>query len=212
MSNVLRYVVKYILRNPKSILSAQIRLLVPVAFFSAFVNNTPLVALMIPVVQNWSGSCGLNVSKLLMPLSYAAIMGGTCTIIGTSTNIIVQGLAQQVDPTMNLGFFEIGIVGVPVLIIGLIYMILFSPCLLPNAKPDDISTSGANIVPISNPEGNPNQRRTYTSTLTVTSVCNNFDQSQKSYPTLIFFSELEYGRENRGGIRLNEIERPYLVS
>lgn len=168
MSDVLRYLVKYILRNPSRLVYAQIRLLIPVAFLSAFINNTPIVAMMIPVVQSWSRQCGLKVTKLLMPLSYAAILGGTCTIIGTSTNIIVQGLAQTEDPTMELGFFEIGWVGIPVTIISIIYMLIFSPFLLPNNDPDDIET-GPTLI--EKPNGtNPNQRRQYTTTLTLTSV------------------------------------------
>ena len=76
LSDVLRYVVKYLLRQPKSLTIALIRLCVPVAVVSAFINNTPVVAMMIPVVQNWGVQCGLPVSRLMMPLSYAAIMGG----------------------------------------------------------------------------------------------------------------------------------------
>lgn len=81
MSDILKYVVKYVLRHPKSLAVAQIRLLFPVAFLSGFINNTPIVALMIPVVQSWSTQCGFSVSKLLLPLSYAAIIGGNIFII-----------------------------------------------------------------------------------------------------------------------------------
>ena len=145
------------------------RLLLPVAFLSAFINNTPIVAMMIPVVQNWSRQCGLKVTKLLMPMSYAAILGGTCTIIGTSTNLIVQGLAQTEDPDMSLGFFEIGWVGIPVACISMIYMFIFSHFLLPSHDPDDME-AGPTLVETKT-EGNPNQRRLYTTTLALTSVC-----------------------------------------
>ena len=76
MSDVLKYVVKYVLRHPKSLIIAQVRLLIPVTVLSGFINNTPLVALLIPVVQSWSNQCGFSASQLLMPLSFAAIIGG----------------------------------------------------------------------------------------------------------------------------------------
>lgn len=164
--------VKYVLRNPSKLIWAQVRLLLPVAFLSAFINNTPIVAMMIPVVQNWSRQCGLKVTKLMMPLSFAAILGGTCTIIGTSTNLIVQGLAQTEDENMELGFFEIGKVGIPVGLISLLYMFVFSPFLLPNQDPDDIE-AGPTLVESEKEEAKPNQRRMYSVTLTLTKVYNN---------------------------------------
>ena len=157
--------VKYVLRSPKRLLWAQLRLLIPVAFLSAFINNTPIVAMMIPVVQSWSRQCGLKVTKLLMPMSFAAILGGTCTIIGTSTNLIVQGLALEQDPTIQIGFFEIGWVGIPVAVVSMFYMLVTSPFLLPNSDPDDIE-AGPTLV--EGNKGSPNQRRMYTCTLTLT--------------------------------------------
>ncbi len=65
--------------------------MIPVAFISAFMNNTPLVAMMIPVTADWAKKYNVPVSKLMMPLSFAAILGGCCTKIGTSTNLVVAG-------------------------------------------------------------------------------------------------------------------------
>lgn len=94
LTNGLEYVMKYVLRNPSSLRMALVRLMFPVAIISAFLNNTPVVAMMIPVLENWGRRSNISPSKLLIPLSYAAIMGGTCTLIGTATNLVVVGLAQ----------------------------------------------------------------------------------------------------------------------
>ncbi|MBD3268098.1 SLC13 family permease, partial [bacterium] len=88
----INWIVQSILGTPKSLLSAQIRLMAPVMGMSGFLNNTPVVAMLIPAVREWAKKCDLPVSRLLIPLSYAAILGGTCTLIGTSTNLVVNGL------------------------------------------------------------------------------------------------------------------------
>jgi Na+/H+ antiporter NhaD/arsenite permease-like protein len=77
--------------------------MVPVMGASAFLNNTPVVAMFIPIVREWCRLTRISPSKLFIPLSYAAVLGGACTLIGTSTNLLVQGLlleAQKTDPTM----------------------------------------------------------------------------------------------------------------
>ena len=86
--------------HPKSLLVAQSRILPPVAFGSAFLNNTPLVAMMIPVIRDLSKSCKLPATRLYIPLSYASILGGTCTLIGTATNLVVAGMVLD---TLNRG-------------------------------------------------------------------------------------------------------------
>src|SRR5690606_13226871 len=82
-----------LLGRPTSVPSAIARLMVPVTAMSAFLNNTPIVAMLVPVVEDWAKRTGIAVSKLMIPLSYGAILGGMCTLIGTSTNVIVYGLA-----------------------------------------------------------------------------------------------------------------------
>lgn len=122
-----------LLGRPKSTVSAQTRLMVPIAFVSAFLNNTPVVSVMIPIVQRWAAAINVSPQQLLVPLSYASILGGTCTLIGTSTNLVVKGLMDDRYPggKYTIGLFDLGMYGVPVLFIGLTYILLASPCLLP---------------------------------------------------------------------------------
>ncbi|MCC5793355.1 MAG: SLC13 family permease [Chromatiales bacterium] len=113
----------------------QLRLMLPVMGISAFINNTPVVAAFIPMVSEWARKFRMSPSRLMMPLSYAAIFGGTCTLIGTSTNLVVNGLLID-DPTQRgLGFFEIAWVGVPVALIGICWVLVTSRWLLPERLP-----------------------------------------------------------------------------
>jgi len=109
------------------------RLLLPSAGASAFLNNTPIVAMLVPAVSRWSQRVGRSVSRYLMPLSFAVILGGTLTLIGTSTNIVVSGLMEGsgMEP---MGFFEIAKLGLPVVIAGLALLILLAPRLLPDRR------------------------------------------------------------------------------
>ena len=129
-TGALDYVLSKILGQPKTLAVAQLRLMLPVAFVSAFLNNTPVVAIMIPIIQRWSSRIRQPVSQLFIPLSFASILGGTCTLIGTSTNLVVSGLYEDTfNKTMPL--FDLGRAGVPVLASGIAYVILFAPLLLP---------------------------------------------------------------------------------
>lgn len=101
-----------------------------VSIYSGFLNNTPVVAMGIPALRRWSRRRGVPASKLLIPLSYAAILGGLCTLIGTSTNLVVHGLLQS-HGYEGFGFFELAWVGVPCAIVGLTYVIFVSPFLTP---------------------------------------------------------------------------------
>ena len=122
------------LGQPKSLRHAQSRLMAPVATMSAFMNNTPVVAMLIPVVSEWAKKHQIAVSKLMIPLSYAAIAGGTCTLIGTSTNLVVNGLLISETDHVSLGMFEIAWVGVPVVIAVMLFVLLFSRWLLPQRQ------------------------------------------------------------------------------
>ncbi len=110
-----------------------IRLLLPVAGLSAFLNNTPIVASLIPLVKIWAKKSNIASSKLMIPLSYAAILGGTCTLIGTSTNLIVHGMLHE-SGLEEFSFFEITKVGVPAALAAILFITLFGNRLLPDRK------------------------------------------------------------------------------
>lgn len=129
-TGAVQWIARRMLGHPKSSAGAQARLIAPTGILSAFMNNTAVVAMFIPAVQDWAQRLNLSASKLLLPLSYAAILGGTCTLIGTSTNLVVDGLLQsRLD--IHLGLFELAWVGVPVLLVGGIFLVLFANRLLP---------------------------------------------------------------------------------
>jgi di/tricarboxylate transporter len=120
---------------------ALLRLCIPVALTSAFLNNTPIVAVMIPVVTDWAKRLRMAPSRLLMPLSFATILGGTITLIGTSTNLVVYGLVERTlrdgggpEDLESLGFFDFAWIGVPVAIVGIAYIVLVGPLLLPKRQ------------------------------------------------------------------------------
>ena len=119
------------------------RLLPPVSAISAFFNNTPIVAMLIPAVSSWAKKNQAPVSKFLIPLSYAAILGGTCTLIGTSTNLVVHGLMLE-KGLPGMSFFEISKVGLPAAIVGLSVIIFAGHKLLPDRK-DPIIRMGEHI-------------------------------------------------------------------
>lgn len=118
------------------------RMALPVTFMSAFLNNTPIVAMLGPVVIEWCRKNSVSPSRLLMPLSYMAILGGACTLIGTSTNLVIDGLMRDAriaqpaleDSLRPMGLFELGYVGVPFACVGLLYILFISGRLLPDRK------------------------------------------------------------------------------
>ncbi|OFX22053.1 MAG: potassium transporter TrkA [Bacteroidetes bacterium GWA2_31_9b] len=121
--------------NYRSFLS---RMTIVSSAFSAFMNNTPLVAIMMPYVNNWCKRNDISPSKFLIPLSYATILGGCATLIGTSTNLIVNGMYvdQKIIPNAaSLNIFEFAWVGVPMIVIGYFYLVFFGNKLLPS-NPD----------------------------------------------------------------------------
>lgn len=131
-TGAIQYVVQRVMGNAKTVRAAQLRIMSPVMVMSAFFNNTPIVASFIPALEKWSRKSRIPVSKLLIPLSYAAILGGTCTLIGTSTNLILNGLLIEEASTRSLGLFEPALIGIPCAIAGFIYLYVFGDKLLPN--------------------------------------------------------------------------------
>ncbi|HEX5313854.1 MAG TPA: SLC13 family permease, partial [Gammaproteobacteria bacterium] len=125
---------RWIFGRSRRLWISQLRVMVPTAAISAFMNNTPVVAALMPAVLDWAGRRRIAASRLLMPLSFATILGGTCTLIGTSTNVIVNGLLVATPGEHSMGFFTIGIVGLPVAIVGIAYMVIFGRRLLPDRR------------------------------------------------------------------------------
>src|SRR5579863_2633885 len=134
-TGALNQVIGRLFGRPKSATEAQARMMLPVAFMGAFMNSTPLVASFLPYVSDWARQCRLSPSKLMIPLSFAAIFGGTCTLIGTSTNLVVNGLLTAQAHYRSMGFFELAWVGVPCALIGIAYVLIMSRWLLPDRIP-----------------------------------------------------------------------------
>ena len=114
-----------------------VKLLFPVAALSSLINNTPLVAIMMPYVHSWGRRNGIAASKLLIPLSYAAMLGGTATLIGTSTNLVVNGMVQDqniIPGFKSLEIFDFAPVGISMIILGGLYLVFFAYKLLPDYK------------------------------------------------------------------------------
>ena len=128
-----------LLGRPTSLRMALVRLIVPVVAGSAFLNNTTIVATLLPAVHDWSRRLGVAPSRLLLPLSFAAILGGLCTLVGTSTNLVVAGLVEELLPTRPdlhaIGMFEITPLGALVALAGALVLVVLGPWLLPNRRP-----------------------------------------------------------------------------
>ena len=128
--------------RPKTMLGAQLKILPPIAIGSAFLNNTPLVAMMIPVIDDLCRSTGLSKAKLYIPLSFASILGGMCTLIGTATNLIIAGLVLDAISNGtggNAGLQEITMfdpsrVAVPAMFLGLVVLMITSRWFLSDAR------------------------------------------------------------------------------
>ena len=129
----IHWLVQNVLRRPRSLHHALWRTMAPTAVFSAFLNNTPLVAMMIPAVNNWTKKFNLPASKLLLPMNYATVLGGTCALIGTSTNLVVASMLIGED--IHLSLFSIAPVGIPVAIVGIVFLLLFTDRLLRDRRP-----------------------------------------------------------------------------
>lgn len=142
-SGILEFFANRIMGNVRGGRRALLRMVVPVLGLSAFLNNTPIVAMFIPTVRDWALSKGLAPSKFLIPLSYAAILGGTCTLIGTSTNLVVDGLLKQ-STNQSISMFELAWVGIPCVGAGVLYMLIFGFRALPGRRdlPKDLREPG----------------------------------------------------------------------
>ncbi|MEG1793429.1 MAG: SLC13 family permease [Rikenellaceae bacterium] len=133
-TGALNGVITSLLPNKKSSISKILaRLLPSIAAFSAFLNNTAVVVIFAPIIKRWADNMNISATKFLIPLSYATILGGVCTLIGTSTNLVVDGMMQD-NGYVGFTLFELGKVGIFITILGLIYLIFFSKYLLPGMR------------------------------------------------------------------------------
>jgi di/tricarboxylate transporter len=119
-----------------------LRVLVPVAFISGLLNNTPVVALLIQPVRQWARKHNLEAHQLLLPLSYAAIIGGTLTLVGTSTNLVVLGLLQSQQVSHGLSLFSPAIVGFPILVLTSLYFAFLIKRLKPGCRSEQQTQYG----------------------------------------------------------------------
>lgn len=119
-------------------------LMLTAGLLSAFINDTAVVALFMPVVMQVARDTKMSPSKMLMPLSFGALMGGICTLLGTSTNILVSGIAQQ-NGQAPFGIFELSRGGIWFLLVGIVYMLAVGQFLLPKRKPEEDMTDSFDL-------------------------------------------------------------------
>ena len=133
-SGALQPIVRATLGTARSVRLALLRLTVPVAAASAFLNNTPIIAMLAPQVDEWADRRGESPSRYLMPLSFAAVLGGMTTLIGTSTNLVVSGLLEA-EGHEPFTMFELTAIALPIALVGLLVNAFAAPNLLPDRRP-----------------------------------------------------------------------------
>jgi di/tricarboxylate transporter len=133
-TGAMAWISRWVLGRPRSLPVAQSKLMFVTGALSSVINNTPVVALFIPVAQEWSSRFGYSISKLLMPMNHLVILAGMCTLIGTSTNLIVNSLLVKAVPDSGLSLFSLVWIGLPLTLIGFVYMLVASPWLLPDRQ------------------------------------------------------------------------------
>ena len=135
-SGALGQLIKKLLPQKKTtVFKAQLRMLPTISFISAFLNNTPVVVIFAPIIKRWADSVKLPATKFLIPLSYVTILGGICTLIGTSTNLVVHGMILDAGYD-GFTMFELGKIGIFIAVAGILYLFIFSSKLLPDVRKD----------------------------------------------------------------------------
>jgi di/tricarboxylate transporter len=134
------FLAQRLLGSPRSPTQAIARLMIPTAAISAFINNTPLVAMLIPIVGDWAKKNRVPASKVMLPLSIASILGGCCSLIGTSTNLVISGLYGKALAAGDisgrpLAMFDVSWVGIPAAVAGVAFVIGVNRWLLPDRRP-----------------------------------------------------------------------------
>lgn len=134
LTGAMSLITEPLIGRPKSVFAAQLRILLPVTTMSAFLNNTPIVAMFMPVCDDLCKKGNFSPSKLFLPMAYAATLGGVCTMIGTSTNLVVNAaiVKSEREPFQ---MWDIAWVGIPCAVAGVAYLMLVGRWLLPDRKP-----------------------------------------------------------------------------
>lgn len=163
-----RFVFRMLPTGNVSVTKVNLRFFPVVSFISAFFNNTPVVVIFAPMIKNWARKMKLPSAKFLIPLSYATVLGGICTLIGTTTNLVLHGMLlqeyqEEVTAYENsagtvkgillrtgvdgMHMFELTKVGVLIALAGLIYLIFFSQYLLPSDRKSEADAERVDIAP-----------------------------------------------------------------
>ncbi len=147
-SGSLSYAIRSILPRRKGRVGWMMMKFLPfITVISSVLNNTAVVIVFAPIIKRWADRIGVPATKFLIPLSYATILGGLCTLIGTSTNMVVNGLMQE-SGFRGFSMFELGKVGGVIAVIGLIYIFIFGNRLLPNKERSEGDKDGDNVVEV----------------------------------------------------------------
>lgn len=133
-TGAMSWISRWVLGRPRTLGIAQSKLMLVTGALSTVINNTPVVALFIPIAQEWSSRYGFSISKLLLPMNHIVILAGMCTLIGTSTNLVVNSLLLKAVPDAGLGLWDLAWVGVPLTILGFVYMLVLGRKLLPDRQ------------------------------------------------------------------------------
>ena len=140
-TGALEPLVAKLLNRPGSLRKDLVKLLFPSAVGSAFLANTPIVAMLTPAVTRWADGQGRSASSFLIPLSYATILGGALTAIGTSTNLVASGLLESIGEE-PLGLFELATIGLPLFAVGLVVILIGAPFLPKRRRPAEPAEDG----------------------------------------------------------------------
>ncbi len=155
-SGILEMLANRAMGDGRGLRRSLLKMMAPVIGLSAFLNNTPIVAMFTPTLREWALKKGFSPSKFLIPLSYASIFGGVCTLIGTSTNLVVNGLLQPLG--LSFSMFELAYVGLPCAVAGTLYLLFWGHRLLPARKDlaETLVESGREyLIEMRVPDGSP---------------------------------------------------------
>ncbi|WP_332696050.1 SLC13 family permease [Halalkalibacter lacteus] len=137
-TGMLNHIVTRSMGTGKSHRKSLVQMMIPVSTLSAFLNNTPIVVMFTPVIRKWCKERNISPSKFLIPLSYATIFGGTLTLIGTSTNLVIHGFMLE-NGMGGFSMFQLAIVSLPAGLLGILYMVTIGYKLLPDRKTSEES-------------------------------------------------------------------------